>query len=172
MKAKVFLNQLTKLDTMIENKMIEREQWKAIAEGVTAGGTSVIIVDRKGRQQLHNMEKVQASSNPQKMADAIHKMLEIDDEIDLYIDKLIEAKKNILAVIEMLSAAEYDITHKVYVQHLSLYEVAAMSERSYSSITTLHGRALKSVQMILDEREQHKLAFTEETKRQFGCVEL
>lgn len=153
MKAKVFLNQLTKLDTLIENKMIEREQWKAIAEGVTAGGTSVIIIDKKGRQQLHNMERVQASGNPQKMADAVHRMLEIDNEIDLCIDKLIETKKDVLAVIEMLSAAEYDIIHKIYVQHLSLYEVAAMSERSYSSITTLHGRALKSVQNILDERD-------------------
>lgn len=153
MKAKVFLNQLTKLDTMIENKMIEREQWKAIAEGVTAGGTSVIVLDKKGRQQLHNMEKVQSSGNPQKMADAVHKMIEIDAEIDLCIDKLIEAKKDVLSVIEKLSAAEYDIIHKIYVQHISLYEVAAMSKRSYSSITTLHGRALKSVQNILDERD-------------------
>jgi hypothetical protein len=151
-KAKVFLGQLAKLDALIENKMIERAQWKAIAEGVTAGGTSVIVLDKQGRKQLHNMERVQASSNPQKMADAIHKMLEIDDEIDLCIDKLIQAKKDVLAVIERLSAAEYDIIHKIYVQHLSLYEVAAMSDRSYSSITTLHGRALKSVQNILDER--------------------
>lgn len=172
MDKKVFLNQLKKLDAMIENKMIEREQWKAIAEGVTAGGTSVIVLDKKGKQQLHNMEKVQSSGNPQKMADAIHKMIEIDDEIDLCIDKLIDAKKDVLSVIEKLPAAEYDIIHKIYVQHLNLYEVAALSDRSYSSITTLHGRALKMVQNILDEREQHKLAFTEEVKRQFGCVEV
>lgn len=172
MKAKEFLKQLRKLDSLIENKMIEREQWKAIAEGVTAGGTSVIVVDKKGRQQLHNMEKVQASGNPQKMADAIHKMLEIDDEIALCIDKMIEAKKDILAVIERLSAAEYDVIHKIYVQHLDLYEVAATYKRSYSSVTTLHGRALKSVQNILDVSEQHKLAFTDEIKRRFGYVEM
>lgn len=147
-----FLEQLEKLDLMIENKMIEREQWKAIAEGVTAGGTSVIVLDKKGRKELHNMEKVQASSNPQKMADAIHKMIEIDAEIDLCIDKLIEAKKDVISVIEQLPAAEYDIIHKIYVQHIPLYEVSTMSDRSYSSITTLHGRALKNVQRILNER--------------------
>jgi DNA-directed RNA polymerase specialized sigma24 family protein len=147
-----FLEQLEKLDLMIENKMIEREQWKAIAEGVTAGGTSVIVHDKKGRKELHNMEKVQASSNPQKMADAIHKMIEIDAEIDLCIDKLIEAKKDVINVIEQLPAAEYDIIHKIYVQHIPLYEVSTMSDRSYSSITTLHGRALKNVQRILNER--------------------
>lgn len=163
MDKKVFLNQLKKLDAMIENKMIEREQWKAIAEGVTAGGTSVIVLDKKGKQHLHNMEKVQASGNPQKMADAIHKMIEIDDEIALCIDKMIEAKKDVLAVIEKLSAAEYDIIHKIYVQHLNLYEVAAMSDRSYSSITTLHGRALKSVQNILDERDGKNEGILEET---------
>jgi hypothetical protein len=153
MDKKVFLNQLKKLDTMIENKMIERAQWKAIAEGVTAGGTSVMILNKQGRKELHNMEKVQASGNPQKMADAVHKMIEIDEEINLCIDKMIEAKKDVLAVIERLPAAEYDIIHKIYVQHLTLYEVAAMSTRSYSSITTLHGRALKMVQTILDERD-------------------
>lgn len=147
-----FLEQLEKLDLMIENKMIEREQWKAIAEGVTASGTSVIVLDKKGRQQLHNMEKVQASGNPQKMADAVHKMIEIDAEIDLCIDKLIDAKKDVISVIEQLPAAEYDIIHKIYVQHIPLYEVSTMSDRSYSSITTLHGRALKSVQRILNER--------------------
>lgn len=148
-----FLEQLEKLDLMIENKMIEREQWKAIAEGVTAGGTSVIVLDKKGRQQLHNMEKVQASGNPQKMADAVHKMIEIDAEIDLCINKLIEAKKDVINVIEQLPAAEYDIIHKIYVQHIPLYEVSTMSDRSYSSITTLHGRALKNVQRILNERK-------------------
>lgn len=152
-ETKQFLNQLKKLDAMIENKLIEREQWKAIAEGVTAGGTSVFVFDKQGRKQLHNMEKVQASGNPQKMADAIHKMIEIDAEIALCIDKLIEAKKEVIRVIEMLPAAEYDIIHKIYVQHLSLYDVTAMSDRSYSSITTLHGRALKSVQKILSERK-------------------
>lgn len=147
-----FLEQLEKLDLMLENKMIEREQWKAIAEGVTAGGTSVIVLDKKGRKELHNMEKVQASSNPQKMADAIHKMIEIDAEIDLCIEKLIEVKKDVINVIEQLPAAEYDIIHKIYVQHIPLYEVSTMSDRSYSSITTLHGRALKNVQRILNER--------------------
>ena len=40
MKAKVFLGQLEKLDKIIENKLIEREQWKAVALGVTEDGQS------------------------------------------------------------------------------------------------------------------------------------
>lgn len=146
-ETKRFLNQLKKLDAMIENKMIERAQWKAIAESVTASSASVLV-----NGKLHNMEKVQSSGNPQKMADAIHKMIEIDAEIDLCIDKLIKAKKDVINVIERLPAAEYDIIHKIYVQHLTLYDVTSMSDRSYSSITTLHGRALKSVKKLLDER--------------------
>lgn len=36
MKAKEFLRQIQKTDRMIENKMIEKEQWKSVALGTTA----------------------------------------------------------------------------------------------------------------------------------------
>ena len=138
MEAREFLEQLTKLDMMIENKQIEKEQWKAIALNVTA---------------KYDGERVQSSGSQQKMSDAIEKYIEIETEINACIDELIEIKKDVISVIEQLPAAEYDIIHKIYVQHLTLYDVTAMSDRSYSAITTLHGRALKSVQKILNERK-------------------
>jgi hypothetical protein len=148
MDAKVFLNQLNKLDRMIENKLIEKEQWKAIALGVGSGGADVLI---KGK--LHKMDKVQSTPNPQKMEDAVIRYVDIEAEIDACVDELIEAKKDVISVIEKLSAEEYDLLHKVYVQHKELADVADAFKKTYSWVTTIHGRALKNVQRILDERD-------------------
>lgn len=138
MKAKDFLKQLKKLDKMIENKMIEFTQWRSIATGTTAqmGG-----------------ERVQSSGSQQKMADAIDRYVDIENEIDKFIDKLIDKKKDVISVIEHLNATEYDILHKVYVQYFTLDEVADYYDKTYSWATTVHGRALKNVQKILNERE-------------------
>ena len=149
MRAKEFLQQLVKLDMMIENKLIERNQWKSIAMGTTSGGADVII---NGVTQ--KMDKVQSSGNPQKMADAVAKYVDLEAEIDAVIDELIETKKDVIAVIEMLTPIEYDLLHKVYVQRIELEAVGGMHQKSYNWAKTTHGRALKNVQKILDEREK------------------
>lgn len=137
MRAKDFLRQVKKIDMVIRNKMAEREQWRAIATGTTAqmGG-----------------ERVQSSGSKQKMADAVGRYVDIETEIDKYIDALVDTKKEIISVIERLDADQYDVLHKVYVQYLTLDEVASMNEKSYSWATTVHGLALKNVQQVLDGR--------------------
>ena len=138
MDAKIFLQQLKKLDYMITNKIIEKEQWMTIATGTTAqmGG-----------------ERVQSSSSQQKMADAVGKYIDMEKEIDRIIDMLVDTRQDVINVIEKLNATEYDLIHKIYVQYLTLDDVAELYEKSYSWVTTVHGRALKNVQKILDGRK-------------------
>ena len=152
-EAKEFLLQVEKLDKLIENKLIERQQWQSIAMGVTSGCESV-LVKVNGKTELQNMEKVQSSGNPQKMSDAIIKYIEIDAEIDRCVDFYVDTRKDVIKVIEMLPAQEYDLLHKVYIQHIALTEVADIYKTTYSNVTTIHGRALKRVQNILKEREK------------------
>ena len=149
MKAKEFLEQVRKLNVLIENKLAEIAQWKAIATSATAGGTDVVI-----NGKIHQMDKVQSSGSQQKMADAVIHYVDLEAEINADIDKLIDAKKDVLKVIEQLEAEKYDLLHKVYVQGFTLDEVALKYGFSYSWATTLHGKALKDVQNILDEREK------------------
>lgn len=137
MDAKSYLRQVEKLDKQIENKLIERQQWRDIALDITAniGG-----------------ERVQASGSQQKMANAIEKCVDMEEEINTLIDSLVEVKKDVIATIEKLdSPTEYDILHKRYIQFLTLQEIADRYGREYTTITTTHGRALKNVQSILDK---------------------
>lgn len=138
MDAKSYLRQVEKLDKQISNKLVEREQWRDIALGITAsiGG-----------------ERVQASGSQQKMADAVVKCVDMEEEINALVDNLIEVKKDVIATIEQLdSPTEYDILHKRYIQFLPLQEIADRYGREYTTITTTHGRALKNVQRIIEKR--------------------
>ena len=133
--AKEWLQEVRKIDTMIRNKEAERLQWKSIALGVssfTAG------------------EKVQSSGNPHKMADAISKYVDLEKEINRKIDELVDKRNEIISVIEQLPEAEYDLLHKVYIQYMTLDEVAYARSKSKSWSTTLHGIALKHLQAVLD----------------------
>ena len=139
-EAQVFLEQLKKLDCMIENKLIEKEQWKAIATGTTTHSEG---------------ERVQSSGSQQKMADAVCKYIDIEKDIDRYIDKLIDTKQDVISVIEQLNTIEYDLLHKHYVQYLTFDEIADMYGKSRSWATTVHGRALANVKIILNERKKN-----------------
>lgn len=139
MKAKEYLQQVSKLDKMISNKLIEVAQWKAIATGTTASSEG---------------ERVKSSSSQQKMENAVCKYVTIQEEIDEYIDKLIDTKKDVISTIEQLPVAEYDLLHQVYIQGKTLDDVADANDKTYSWATTIHGRALKHVQDILDGNDK------------------
>lgn len=134
MKARQYLMQLKKIDTVINNKLIELSRWKEVALSITPniGG-----------------DRVQSSGNQQKMACAIEKYIDIDREINDRIDALYKTKQEILNTIEQLPEPEYDILHKIYVQNKTLYEVSSERDIAYSSVTAIHGRALKLVDDIL-----------------------
>ena len=136
MNAKEFLQQIRKLDKLIENKMAEVQKWKEIATNTSPNMTG---------------ERVQSSGNPHKIADAIRRYIDLEREINQDIDNLVDAKKAVIGVIEQLNATEYDVIHKIYVQYLTFDEVAYACKHSRSWATTIHGRALKHIQEILDK---------------------
>lgn len=130
--------QLKKIDVMINNKLQEQSRWRDIACRTTArvGG-----------------ERVQSSGSKTRMADAIDRYVDLEKEIDECIDRLIDKRQEIIKTIEQLEPIEYDMLHKVYVQYRTIDEFAEMYNKTYSWGTTMHGRALESLQRILDRRD-------------------
>lgn len=137
-EAQQYLSQVEKLDSIIRNKLIEQQQWKDIALGITA-----------------NMEgeRVQSSGGQSKMADAINRCVDMEAEIDSIVDSLVEVKREVIATIEKLdSPTEYNVLHLRYIQFLTLQEIADKYGKEYGWATTTHGRALARVQEILGRR--------------------
>jgi DNA-directed RNA polymerase specialized sigma24 family protein len=134
METRDWLNRVKKIDLQIKNKLVEKQQWKDIALGITANMDG---------------ERVQSSGSQQKMADAITKCIDMENEINALVDKLIDTKREVIAVIEQVkSPAQYDVLHMVYIQGLKLQEVADRYGMSYDWAATTHGRALQNVEEI------------------------
>lgn len=132
--AQLYLEQVEKQDAVIRNKLIEKQQWKEIALGITANMDG---------------ERVQSSGTKNKMADAVAKCVDIETEIDSLIDKLIDLKKEVTAVIEEVqSPTYYNLLHMRYIQYIPLKDIAEKWHTEYTNVTTAHGKALKKVQEI------------------------
>lgn len=141
--AQVYLEEVELLDARIKNKLIEQMQWRDIALGITA-----------------NMEgeRVKSSTTTKsKMADAVAKCVDMEREIDSLVDNLIDLKKDVIQTLEMLdNATEYKLLHLRYIQYIPLKDIADTWGWEYTNVTTTHGRAITSVQRILDRRRNEK----------------
>lgn len=140
--AQVYLEQVEKLDARIKNKLIEQQQWKDIALGITANMDG---------------ERVRSSGTRSKIENAVSRCVDTEAEIDSLIDNLVDTKKEVIQTIERLdSPIEYNLIHMRYIQYKDLQEIADHYGKEYGWATTTHGRALKNVQMILDEVERNE----------------
>lgn len=146
MKAKEYLQQVKKIDKLIENKLIEKEQWFAIATGTTASS--------------EDGDRVQSSGSQQKMADAVCKMVEIQEEINNLIDMYIDTKQGVIKTIEQLPADEYDVLHKIYIQGKNMRQTAAACEKSYDWVKIIHKQGMRDVQMFLGKKVTQIPTFT------------
>ena len=146
MKATDFLNQLKRMEESIKNKLEEVAQLKSIALVVTAVSNNVIIDGEK-----HSADRVQSSGSQQKMADTICKYVDLEKEIDHDIDRLIEKRDEVLAVINALEKpVQCTVLRKKYVQFKSFKRIAEEMNYTYQYIIEQHNKALKNVQKILD----------------------
>lgn len=136
-EVQAFLARVEMYDTLVENKLIEKRQWRDLALSITANMDG---------------EKVKSSSTTtSKMEDAVIKCIMVEDEIAAAVEKLIAEKKKVVGVIEKLySPTEYRILHMRYIQYISLADIAEKLNREYTWVTTVHGRAVKHVQEILE----------------------
>jgi len=141
MRAKEYLLQIGKIDRLIENKAAEMNHWKAIAIGTTA---------------YSEADRVQSSGSKDKMADAVCRYLQLDEELNRAIDLLVATKQEVIRTIEQLEADEYDILHKMYVQGKTIQEVSEGRAKSYSWVASKHGGGIANLQKILDERKEYE----------------
>lgn len=138
MEATAFLEKVKRLDILIKNKLIERDQWHELAMSVTS---------------YSDGERVQSSGNLQKMADAVARCVDMQAEIDALIERIVAEKAEVLAVIEQLPPDEYDVLHMRYIQHLTNDEINMARDRSVTWASTIISKGKAHVQQILDGEE-------------------
>ena len=141
MDAREYLLQVKYMDRRIKNKLEEIEYWKDQAENPALAP--------------FDAEKVQSTRNISKTADLICKYVDLQQELQQDIEELAAMRKRTIATLEQLPLNEYDVLYKLYIQYERYYNMQAVAdalEKSYSWVTAMHGRALKSLQKLIDER--------------------
>lgn len=136
--AQEYLEQYEMLFVQIECRIAERQQWHDLSFCIT--------------QQMGG-ERVQSSGNKSKMTDAYDRCIVMEGDISEEIAVLSEKQEEIKRTLAQLdNPTEYKVLHQKYIQFKQLKEIAGNFNSDYTWATTVHGRALKSVEAVLTKR--------------------
>lgn len=131
MKAKEYLQQLQRLDTVINQKIKEVHDLRLQAQ--STGGID------------YSKERVQTSpSGDAPFVKPICRIIDLEAEINAEIDKFVDEKHKIINQIQGLKNSDYiSLLYKRYVEYKSLERICVEMNFSYDYIKHLHGYALK-----------------------------
>lgn len=128
METKQYLNQISRLDRMINNKLSELAQLKEISCGISA---------------ITSEERVQTTPNFDKIGTAYCKIERMEEEINTLIDEYVDKKNKIIEQIDsMENELHYAVLFARYIQKHTFERIATDMNYSFRNTTRLHGKAL------------------------------
>ena len=130
-KADEFVKRIRQIDHIIARRMVEYERWNSIASDIGCPSLG---------------ERVSSSRNLNRGADAICSYVGIDSEIA----SLGEERERIVKILDRLPTDEHDVIFELYVDSLSIKEVAYQHHRSYEWVKIKRKKALELIQSMLD----------------------
>ena len=129
MDTKQYLRQISRLDKMIKNKIIELYQLKELYTSISA---------------IKNDEIVQTTPNFDKIGTAYSKICEKEKELDEIIDLYVDKKSVIISQIDQMDdETYYEILFSRYIERKTFEKIADEMSYSWRQIIRLHGIALK-----------------------------
>lgn len=141
MTSKEFLSQAYLIDQQINSKLERLEQLRGFSTSVTAS---------------YGQEQVDHTCNTHAMQDTIVRILQEEEEINRYIDRLFDLKMEISRVIDQVRKPEYHLVlEQRYLCFRSWKTIADKYNFSLRWVHTLHDRALKVVDKIRSESSQN-----------------
>ena len=139
MNKENYLGMIEKLNLLINNKLLEKEELLAISTRTTA------VYD--------GMPHAKGVSD--KVGNGVIRMLEKEEEIACAIDLFYGVKMEIIGQLQKLDKEEYEVLYKLYVQGKSLAEVADEKERHVDTIKNIRKRGIKNL-VVLESEKLHR----------------
>lgn len=128
MDTKTYLNQVSRLDLMVKNKISELSALRELCYGLSAISTE---------------ERVQTSLKPDKIGSMVAKIDDLERKTDQLIDEYVDKRRKIIDQIDSMDdKLVYNILFARYIQKKTLERIAADMNYSFRQITRLHGKAL------------------------------
>ena len=134
MDTKQYLRQISRLDKMIKNKIVELYQLKELYTSISA---------------IKSDENVQTTPNFDKIGTAYVKICEKEQELDEITDLYIDKKSIIISQIDQMDdETHYEILFSRYVERKTFEKIADEMSYSWRQIIRLHGIALKEFEKL------------------------
>ena len=134
MNAKEYLSQARYLDLRINSKI---QQVASLNELATRCTSTLSDMPRSPNRATSTM------------ADAIVKIIDLENEINYDIDKLVDIKQSISTTIKAITNTEHQvILEKRYLCFITWEQIAVDMNYSIQHIFRLHGQALKEIDRI------------------------
>lgn len=131
MTAKEYLSQARFLDERINSKIQQVTSLNELATKCTSTLSDM----------PHNPNKSNST-----MADAVCKIIDLQEEINRDIDRLVDLKREIMKVIKAVPDVEYQtILEKRYLCFISWEQIAVDMNYSIQHIHRMHSKALKEI---------------------------
>lgn len=128
MDTKTYLNQISRLDLMIKNKITELSTLREMCYGLSA---------------IPNEERVQTTPNFDKIGTKVAKLDELEKETDKLVDEYVDKRKKIVEQIDsMENKVIYGVLFARYIEQKTFERIAADMNYSFRQITRLHRRAI------------------------------
>lgn len=129
MTTKEYLNQISRLNRMINNKLVEIQQLRDLALGISS---------------IRTGERVQSTPDFDKIGSKMAKIDELEKNLDETIDKYVDLKNRIIGQIEsMEDEITYNILFSRYIEKKQFELIAIDMGYSWRQIIRLHGNALR-----------------------------
>lgn len=134
--AKKYLQQIERCDARINAMLGEVDGLYAMVTKITPTLKQDIVT---------------GGGSQDKIGDAVAKIVDLKNEINREIDRFVNMKREVVAMLDKLeNHLYYIILHRRYVQHESLEQIAADMHYTYRWVCILHGRALQEFGHILE----------------------
>ena len=129
MDTKQYLQQISRLDRMINNKLAEISQLRELAMSVSA---------------VKNEERVQTTPNFDKIGTAYCKIEAMEEKLYKLIDEFVDKKNLIISQIDKIeNETYYEILFARYIEKKTFEKIADEMTYSWRQVIRLHGRALQ-----------------------------
>lgn len=128
MTTKQYLNQIARINRMINNKLAEIYQLKTMVCSISVSA---------------NEDKVQSSSDKDKLGSSVAKIVDLENEINKAIDVYVDKKERIVSQIDSIKdIMEYQVLFSRYIEYKTFEQIAEDNDYSVRQILRIHGNAL------------------------------
>lgn len=137
MNAQEWLEQVRKLDQLINAKLAERDRLKEMATDISPRPMDGMPFDNTGVVS-------------RKMENAVVRLIDLANELNKLVDEYTECKQKVVKALEQLPEAEYGVLHRHYIRYMTWDQVAEDMGYCTVQIWRIRKKGLKNLQNVIE----------------------